>query len=573
MPLQPMITGARHMISAGHYLAAEAGYAVLQAGGNVVDAGVAAGIALGVVHSDQVQFSGVAPMVIHLADRDETITIAGLGGWPRAARLETFVEHHGGAIPGGLLRTVVPSAPDAWILALERYGTLSFGDVAAAAIRYAREGFTMHPVMAHYIELYADGYRRWPASAAIWLPGGRAPREGELFVQADLARSLQFMVDEECAASPRGRVAGLRAARDAFYRGDLAASVVRYHRENGGWMTAEDLASYRSEITPPVRATFGDTEVLTCGPWCQGPVLLQMLSVLDRAELKALGHNTPAYVHLLTEAMKLCFADRERYYGDPRLVAVPMDALLAPSYAAARRRLIGERAWPEMPPAGRVAGFDASAAVSRAAEPAAAGGGDGGGGDTSYVCVVDRHGNAFSATPSDSSWDGPVIPGLGFCPSTRGSQSWAVPGHASCVAPGKRPRLTPNPALARRGREWVMPFGAPGGDLQPQAMMQVFLNHTVFGMSIQEAVEAPRFVMHSFPGSFEPHPYHPGRLDVERSIGEATGEALTARGHGVQWLPDLSIATAGVCAISADLQKGILYGGADPRRAARAMGW
>jgi gamma-glutamyltranspeptidase / glutathione hydrolase len=570
MPLQPMITGARHMVSAGHYLAAEAGDAVLKAGGNVVDAGVAAGIALGVVHSDQVQFSGVAPMVIHLADRDETITIAGLGGWPRAARLETFVGQHGGAIPAGLLRTVVPAAPDAWILALERYGTLSFGDVAAAAIRYAREGFTMHPVMAHYIEMNADGYRRWPASAAIWLPEGRVPREGELFVQSDLARSLQFMVDEERAASSRGRVAGLQAARAAFYRGDLADAMVRYHRDHGGWLTAEDLSSYRSEIAPPVRATFRGMEVLTCGAWCQGPVLLQMLSLLEGVEPKSLGHNTPAYVHLVTEAMKLCFADRERYYGDPRFVQVPMDALLAPAYAAERRRLVGERACPEMPPAGRVPGFEAS--VSRAVEPTAAGGGDLDG-DTSYVCVVDRRGNAFSATPSDSSWDGPVIPGLGFCLSTRGSQSWPVPGHASCVAPGKRPRLTPNPALARRGREWVMPFGAPGGDLQPQAMLQVLLNHTVFGMSIQEAVEAPRFVTHSFPGSFEPHPYHPGRLDLERPIGEATGEALAARGHRVQWLPDLSIGTAGVCAISANLQTGILYGGADPRRAARAIGW
>jgi gamma-glutamyltranspeptidase / glutathione hydrolase len=572
MPLQPMMTGARHMVSAGHYLAAEAGDAILKAGGNVVDAGVAAGIALGVVHSDQVQFSGVAPMVIHLADRDETVTIAGLGGWPRAARLETFVEQHGGAIPVGLLRTVVPAAPDAWILALQRYGTLSFGDVAAAAIRYAREGFTMHPVMAHYIEMNADEYRRWPASAAIWLPGGRAPREGELFVQVDLARSLQFMADEERAASPRGRAAGLRAVRDAFYRGDLAASMVRYHRDNGGWLTAEDLSSYRSEIAPPVRAIFGGVEVLTCGPWCQGPVLLQMLSLLEGVDLRALGHNAPAYVHLVTEAMKLCFADRERFYGDPRFTPVPMDALLAPTYAVERQRLIRERAWPEMPPAGQVAGFDALAAVPHTAQPVAGGSADLDG-DTSYVCVVDRRGNAFSATPSDSSWDGPVIPSLGFCPSTRGSQSWAVPGHPSCAAPGKRPRLTPNPALARRGREWLMPFGAAGGDLQPQGMLQVFLNHTVFGMSMQLAVEAPRFVTHSFPGSFEPHPYHPGRLDLERSIGEATGEALTARGHRVQWLPDLSIGTAGVCAISANLQTGILYGGADPRRAARAIGW
>jgi len=569
MPLQPMITGARHMVSAGHYLAAEAGDAILKAGGNVVDAGVAAGIALGVVHSDQVHFSGVAPMVIHLAERNETVTIAGLGGWPRAARIETFVEQHGGAVPYGILRTVVPAAPDAWILALERYGTLGFGDVAAAAIRYAREGFTMHPVMAHFIDRYADGYRRWPANAAIWLPGGRSPREGELFVQTDLARSIQFMADEERAASRHGRAAGLRAARDAFYRGDLAAAMVRYHRDNGGWLTADDLESYRSEVVPPLRRAVGGVEVLTCGPWCQGPVLLQMLSLLEGVDLKALGHNTPAYVHLVTEAMKLCFADRERYYGDPRFVDVPMDTLLAPAYAAERRKLIGERAWPEMPPAGHVAG---SQAVSRAVEAAAAAGGDGGG-DTSYVCVVDREGNAFSATPSDSSWDGPVIPGLGFVPSTRGSQSWAVPGHASSVAPGKRPRLTPNPALARRGREWIMPFGAPGGDLQAQGMLQVLLNHTVFDMNIQEAVEAPRFVTHSFPGSFEPHPYHPGRLDLERSLGEATGEALAARGHRLQWLPDLSIATAGVCAISADLKRGILHGGADPRRAARAIGW
>jgi gamma-glutamyltranspeptidase/glutathione hydrolase len=571
-----MITGARHMISAGHYLATEAGSAILQAGGNAVDAGVAAGIALGVLHCDQVQFSGVAPMVIYLAERDEAVTIAGLGGWPRAARLETFVETHGGAIPAGVLRTVVPAAPDAWLLALQRYGTLSFGDVAAAAIRYARDGFTVHPVMAHFISTYAASYRRWPQNAAIWLPGDRVPREGERFVQADLARSLQFMADEERAAHGRGRAAGLAAARDAFYRGDLAAAMVRYHRENGGWLSADDLAGYRSEIEPPLRFSFHGTDVLTCGPWCQGPVLLQALSLLEPFDLRALGHNTPAYVHVVTEALKLVFADRERYYGDPRFVRVPMDVLLSPGYAAERRRLIREEsAWPEMPPPGRVPGFDGSAAGAAVshATPSPAAVTSPLPGDTSYVCVVDRHGNAFSATPSDSSWDMPVIPGLGFCPSSRGSQSWAVPGHASCVAPGKRPRLTPNPALAMRGGRWLMPFGAPGGDLQPQAMLQVFLNHTVFGMSVQEAVEAPRFVTHSFPGSFEPHPYHPGRLDVERGVGAATGEALAGLGHRVQWLPDRSISTAGVCAIVADRDAGILYGGADPRRSARVMGW
>jgi len=577
MPLQPMITGARFMISAGHYLATEAGHAVLQAGGNAVDAGVAAGIALGVVHSDQVTFAGVAPMIIYLAKRDEAVSIAGLGGWPRAARLETFVQEHGGTIPFGILRTVVPAAPDAWILALERYGTMSFGDVASAAIRYAREGFTMHLVMAHYIEKNAATYRRWPQNAAIYLPGGTPPREGGLFVQTDLARSLQFMVDEERAASRRGRAAGLAAARDAFYRGDLAAAMVRYHEENGGWLTADDLASYRSEVEPPLRRTFHGTDVMSCGPWCQGPVLLQTLSLLEGYDLRALGHNSPAYVHLVTEAMKLCFADRERYYGDPRFVRVPIETLLSPAYAAERRRLIREqRAWPEMPPAGAVPGFDGaptSQATRRAEQPVDAVSSPALPGDTSYVCVVDGHGNAFSATPSDTSWESPVIPGLGFCPSSRGSQSWAVPGHPSCVEPGKRPRLTPNPALAIRRGTFLMPFGAPGGDLQPQGMLQVFLNHTVFGMNLQEAIDAPRFVTHSFPGSFEPHPYYPGRLDLEQGIGAAAGDVLAALGHRVQWLPDLSISTAGVCAIVADGEAGILYGGADPRRAARAMGW
>jgi gamma-glutamyltranspeptidase/glutathione hydrolase len=561
MPLQPMITAARHMICAGHYLAAEAGHAILQAGGNAIDAGVAAGIALGVVHSDQVQFSGVAPMVIYLADRDEVVTIAGLGGWPRATQPEALSD----GIPLGLRRTVVPAAPDAWILALERYGTMRFGDVAAAAIRYARDGFTMHPVMAHYIARNEATYRRWPSNAAIWLPGGRPPREGELFVQADLARSLQFMADEE-RAHPE-RAAGLRAARDAFYRGDLAHAMARYHRENGGWLTLEDLAAHRSEIEQPVRATFHDIEVLTCGAWCQGPVLLQFLSLLEADDLLALGHNSPAYVHRVTEAMKLGFADRERYYGDPRFVDVPLGMLLSRAYASQRRRLIhDDRAWPVMPPTGDGGGAPFTHAPSRGESAALPG-------DTSYVCAVDARGNVMSATPSDVSWESPAIPGLGFCPSSRGSQSFANPAHASSVLPGKRPRLTPNPALARRGRRWFMPFGAPGGDLQPQGMLQVFLNHVVFGMSIQEAVEAPRFVTHSFPGSFEPHPYHPGRLDLERGIGAPTGEALAALGHRVQWLADLSLGTAGVCAIVADHEAGVLHGGADPRRAARAMGW
>lgn len=568
MPYQPMIAGTRYMISAGHYLATQAGFDILEAGGNAIDAGVAAGIALGVVQSDIVQVPGVAPIMIRLATTGEVLTISGLGWWPKAASLELFVEQHGGTIPTGLIRTVVPAAPDAWITALQRYGTMSFGEVSAAAIRFAREGFAMHPWMTQYIESCVDAYREWPTNAAIYLPDGKPPQPGELFVQTDLARSLQFMADQEAAASSRGRDAGLNAARDAFYRGDLASEIVRFHAENGGLLTAEDMADFRVGIEPPVKVAFQGTDVYTCGPWCQGPVLAQMLSLLDGYDLNELGHNSPQYIHLLTEAMKLSFADRERYYGDPRFVDVPMETLLSADYAAKRREMIDwERAYPEMPPAG-----EAGEGGTGASYPPS----DGGPGlvaDTSYVCVVDGQGNAFSATPSDVSFEGPVIPGTGFCPSSRGSQSFAIPGHASSVAPGKRPRLTPNPALAVREGEFVMPFGTPGGDAQTQGMLQVFLNRQVFGMNVQEAVEAPRFVTHSFPNSFEPHKYFPGRLEVEGRVASGDTDRLADLGHQVTRLDDLAQGVAGICLIEADRKTGQLSGGADPRRPSRAMGW
>ena len=501
MPLQPMITGARHMISAGHYLAAEAGHAVLA----------------GRRQRGRRRRRG-RHRARRRAQRPGAVLRRGADGHPpgRARR-----DHHDrrarrlaarGAAPDassrstaapsryGVLRTVVPAAPDAWILALERYGTMSFGDVAAAAIRYAREGFTMHPVMAHFIDRYADGYRRWPANAAIWLPGGRPPREGELFVQADLARSIQFMADEERAASRAAAPPALHAARDAFYRGDLATAMVRYHRDNGGWLTADDLASYRSEIEPPaahhVRRHGGlHVRAVVPGAGAAADALAAGRRRSESARPQHAGVRPP------------------RHRGDEALLRRPRALLRRPALrrradgraagARVRRRaaaLIGERACPEMPPAGAVPGFGAARrrCLPRPQPPARAATL---GGDTSYVCVVDRHGNAFSATPSDASWDGPVHSRPGLRPLDARLAVVGGAGPRSCVAPGKRPRLTPNPALARARPRWVMPFGAPGGDLQPQAMLQVLLNHTVFGMSIQEAVEAPRFVTHSFPGS------------------------------------------------------------------------
>ena len=571
---RPALMGTRHMAVAGHYAAAHAAFVVLEAGGNATDAGVAAGLALEVLQPDIVSVAGVAPIMLYDAASEQITTISGLGWWPRAADAGYFRREHGGRIPDGLRRTVVPAAPDAWITALERFGTMSFADVAAAAIRFARDGFPMYPILADMITLHESDYARWPSNAAIYLPGGRPPRTGELFVQADLAATMQFMVEEERAHLTGGRAAGLAAARDAFYKGDIAATIAAFHHGNDGWLTRQDLSEFRVAVEPALSTRFANWEVYTCGPWCQGPALIQALNLLDPAELVALGHNSIDYVHALTEAIKLAFADREQWYGDPRFVEVPIERLISTEYAAARRGLIRPgRAWPEMPPAGDprngAAVLDSSArnlAGSGATPHAVAR-------DTSYVCVVDRWGNAFSATPSDVSFDAPVIPGTGLSVSTRGSQSWTDPAHASCLAPGKRPRLTPNPAIAIRRGEAVMPFGTPGGDVQIQAMMQTFLNQVIFGMDPQVAAEAPRFASYSFPDSFEPHDYFPGRLQIEGRFDPKLGDALRSYGHQVEWWPDQTWRAGSVCSIRADRRLGLLIGGADPRRASYAVGW
>ncbi|MBL8697846.1 MAG: gamma-glutamyltransferase [Alphaproteobacteria bacterium] len=570
---RPSLLGTRHMAVAGHYHAAHAAFAILEAGGNAVDAGCAAGLALGVLIPDIVNVAGVAPILIKMADRAEVISISGLGTWPRAASVEFFQRNHGGRIPMGVLRTVVPAAPAAWIKALEHFGTMSFGDIAAAAIRFAEEGFPTPPLMADLIAEHTADYARWPSSAAVYLPGGRAPRTGEIFRQADLARTLRHMVDQERAAAARGgRKAGLAAARDAFYRGDIAAAILRTQREHDGLMTAEDLSGFEPEIETAASTRFGDIDVHSCGPWCQGPALLQAVNLLDAAALRGLGHNSPDYVHVVTEALKLAFADREKHYGDPRFVDVPLDGLLSADYAARRRALIRmDRAWPGLPPAGDPRTMTAEVpwttlppptpTPARAAK------------DTSYACVVDRWGNVFSATPSDSSYDGVVVPGTGLTPSTRGSQSRVDAAHPSSVAGGKRPRLTPSPAIAIAPGRFAMPFGTPGGDVQIQAMLQVFLNIVAFGMDPQEAVEAPRFASASFPDSFAPHAYHPGRLAIEQRLAARIGEPLAARGHQVVEWPDGVWRAGSICTIVHDIRTGLLAAGADPRRVSYATGW
>src|SRR2546429_1858569 len=535
------VIGTRWAVAAGHALAAEAAARVLVAGGNAIDAGVAAGLTLGVVHPDMVSVAGVAPILVHIARTGETFQVSGVGPYPRATTVAYFREKHGGQIPPGLPRTVVPAAPHAWCTALERWGTMSFADVAMAATEHAERGFAISQFTAYQMGTNAEKYRRWPSSTSLYLRDNRALRMGEVLVQRELGETLRRMARAEAKAGG-SRETGIRAARDEFYRGETAKRIAEFHRAEGGPRAASDLAEFSVEVGPALRTTFGPYEVAACGFWCQGPSFLQMLNLLDGVDLKALGHTSPAYLHRIIETIKLAFADRDAYYGDPHFVKVPADGLLSKAYAAVRRQLIKDRAWPQMPPAGDPDRLD-SVRRPEAALPLAGGshrlpGQETDALDTSYVGVVDEAGNGFSATPSDPNVDSPVVTGVGCVVSPRGSQGWLDPEHPSVVAPGKRPRLTPAPAMAFTDGRLFMPFGTPGGDVQQQAMLQVFLNATVFGMSLQQAIEAPRVASRSFPDSFWPHAYSPGKLEVEGRIPRETRDALAAIGHDVSLWPD-----------------------------------
>jgi gamma-glutamyltranspeptidase/glutathione hydrolase len=552
------------MVSAGHHLAADAAGEIMDAGGNAADAGVCGGICLAVLLSEYVNFAGVAPIIYRRHETGEVFTISGLGWWPQEASLEVIRRDYGGTIPLGILRTVIPGAPDAWITALERFGTMSFSEVARAAIQFARNGFAVTRLSAEIYAAEADELRRWPENERIYLHKGRPPRAGETLVLEDLAGSLQYMADQEKSAARNGRAAGLGAARSAFYRGDIARKIVRYHADNNGWMRADDLASFRVDIEPASRSNFCGLDIYTCGPWCQGPLLSQVLNILEACGISNIAPDTAAYIHTIVEAMKLGFADRHAYYGDPRFIDVPLKTLLSPAYARHRAtRINPEKACPGMPAAGEIACY---APGIKKSPPAPDNGYRPAERDTSFICAVDGQGNCFAATPSDVNSTAPIIPGTGLIPSPRGSQSFEDPSHPACLAPGKRPRLTPNPAIIINPGQWAMPFGTPGNDVQVQAMAEVLINIHLHRMPVQEAIDAPRFATMSFPQTSTPHAYHKDLLLLEDRIPADICDQLSKAGHLVEKWKDYDWRAGAVCAIRRDEKTGRLEGGADPRR-------
>ncbi len=587
---RPSITGVSHMVSSGHWLATAAGYRILEEGGNAVDAGVAAGIALGVVLPHWVSFGGVAPLVLHRADRNETVAISGLGRWPKAASIQYFKDNADGQIPAGVLQCVTPSAPDAWLTALRLYGTMTFEQVVAPSIELADGGFPASMSLVDVLKAgtaqttafqlrTGDGsggtegdIHKWKSTTDIFMPDGCIPDLGKVIYQKDLANTFRRLAEVERANGSKGREAALQATRDFFYKGEIAQQMVDFLQEQGSLLTMEDMAAFSVGIEPPVAGSYKGVDVYTCGPWCQGPANIQALHILEGFDLKAMGHNSADHLHVLIEALKLAFADREAFYGDPDFVDVPLEGLTSKEYAAQRRNAIDMRnAYPEMHPAGDPWAYQEShgghtapqapVPVSGPVPP-----------DTSYACVVDRWGNAFSVTPSDGIYGAPVVPGLGLICSARGSQSWLDPDHPSSLMPGKRPRLTPNPAMAFKDGKVLMPYGTPGSDTQVQSMVQVFLNIVEFGMDPQQAVEAPRVATFSMPSSFWPHAYYPGQSSAEARIDPRVIDELRSRGHKVEVWDEWTGRVGNVCAIVVDRDRRILEGAADPRREAYAMG-
>jgi gamma-glutamyltranspeptidase/glutathione hydrolase len=566
---RPEYLATRHVVSSSHYLATMAGVRMFALGGNAADAGVAAGIALNVLERHLTDFGGVAPIMFFRPGMARPETIAGVGRWPRRLPLTRYLERYGTDMPIGAPRYVTPAAPDAWLTALARYGRLRLRDVLQPSCELC-EGFPVYDRLARTIAALAPRLREWPASARVFLRDGRPPQVGEVLAQPELGGLFRRLIDVERAAADRGREAAITAARDEIYHGEIARALAAHAERTGSELDAEDLASARVAVEAPVSSRYRGLEVHACGAWSQGPLLPMILNLLDGADVSRLGSGSAEHLHYLIEAIKVACADREAFIGDPDQVDVPIAGLLHPEYADERRRLIDPaRAWPRLPVPGDPWRYEGRSGPAGYVPAPAAGAAHP---DTAFVCAMERDGTTFCATPSDPGLSAPLVPDLGIIISTRGAQLWTTPGHPSAIAPGKRPRLTPNPAMLMKGGQVFMPFGCPGGDAQVQAMVQVACNVVDFDMNVQAAIEAPRAISASFPSSFHPHAYEPGVVRIEGRVPADVRARLNGLGHRVETLPDFSASVAAVCAIRRR-DTGVLEGGADPRRSSYAAGW
>ena len=573
--MRPEILGTRGIVAAGRHYSVSAGVRMLQQGGNAIDAGVASVLAASVVEISHFGFGGEAPVLIYDAKTREVIVINGQGPAPKAAAPELFASR--GLIPGnGPLGATIPAMLDAMALALETKGTMRLEQVMQPAIELA-DGFPLYAFLRNFLISERKATEQWEWSARTYYPEGRIPEIGEMFRQPNLARTLRAIADADRRAFARthNRVAAIRAGRDAFYTGDIARRIADADKAAGGVFTYEDLASYHGRIEKPLTTSFHGYDVYKAGPWNQGPVLLQTLNILEGIDLQALGANSADYIHDVHEAIKLAYADRNAFYGDPTFAAVPIAGLLSKPYAAERRALIAPTASLEHRP-GDPFRFDPSVKPPATRYVPHSQGRKTGteAGDTTCVDVVDRDGNLFSATPS-SGWllGGAFVAGdTGVPLSNRMTVFDLDPLSPNVLAGGKRPRTTLTPTIVLQNGKPFLAISTPGGDSQDQQILNVLLEMLVFGKSIQDAIEAPRVnSLHPF-GSFDNHPSDPGVLEIEDRVPAAVRDALAARGHKLKVLPAFGMST-GVVAVGVDPKSGTLRGGADPRRERYIFGW
>jgi gamma-glutamyltranspeptidase/glutathione hydrolase len=579
-PMRPDIFGTHGVVATGNYASTLAGIEVLRKGGNAFDAGVAAAMALKATAFDLAGWSGVAPLVLYSAREDRVLTRTGAGTAPAKATLENYLEH--GKEPAHAC--IVPADVDVWLAALERYGTMSFEQVAQYVLHVAENGYHLHHRQKFSIDRRQKDILRWPYNAEFWLQNGEGrQRLGNLMINKDLGKLVRTMIEAERKALAEGgdRSAGIRAARDAFYKGEPAKAVHRFFEEHvDGQMTYEDMAGYEGRWDEPLHTRFRGFDVYTCDAWSQGPRFILMLNMLENYDLEELGYNTAGYIHVISQIINLAMSDSHKYIGDPDFVDIP-PALYSKEYARERIKLIDpEKAFQDMPPWGDPVNMEnvhPDSPTSFVEEEAARDGEDPmtllNRWDTTSLNVMDGEGNLFSMTESDGHLTTPLIPGWGFGLGNRGGQFNLDPELANVVAPGKRPRNTNTPFVIMKDGKPYMGLSLAGGDLQAQALLQIFLNVAVWGMTPQQAMDHPRFGSYNFPGTGRELNSNPARLNLEGRIPRATFDALKALGHKVGNWGFWSYMAGDGTITYRDPETGFIMAAADPRREMYALGY
>jgi gamma-glutamyltranspeptidase/glutathione hydrolase len=594
---RPAAQAPNYMVVTGTTYATQAAEDVLDRGGNAFDAAVAALLMLNVTHGEAASFPGIAPLILYDAKTQSVHSYVGAGTAPAAATIERFTAKGYTNVPDlNIWAQLIPASPDVIVALLKQYGTMSFSELAAPAIQMARQGFPVSKIMAQDLDLsivQRMGYAYLlPYNAQVYLYGQwwRPLYYKDRLKLPDLANTLQALSDAEQTALKAGgsRDAGLQAVRDYFYKGPIADDILAMHKAQGGLFTAADLANYSGYWEEPLHGSYGDYTFYTNGPWNQGIVVPMTLQILEGIDLKSMGQNSAQYVHTVDQAIELAMADREAYVADPKFVNVPVDVLLSKVYAAERRQLMTDKAFGPLPPPGNIpTAYSFPLGEGGQGGPCSPGGKGGTvsqpvsqltgnflstapiGKDTTHLAIIDRWGNSISMTPSDFP-KSPMVPGTGLTLGDRMTQFYLNPNNVDALQPGKRPRVTPQAVIVFKDGNFFMSFGTPGDDMQTQALVQVFLNMEVFGMDIQQAIDAPRFRTMSMPATFAPHAAYPGTLWLESSLYNRTALDLQKHGYHVVEYPDWDNLFGAVGAVIQS--NGTVIGGSDPREETWAAG-